>query len=183
MIQLANRAEYLPVYCDMTTEAGAFALLVTSAHNGWTPAQVLSRYPQTDFKKYLSNAVGFTHWVPKPKSWDKRHMTICFILLPGTSFFHPWAKTIPYSNLVTLLRPLATAKASSTWWTPTSGATGAGYLKRRCLTGEKFARGVTIRLEVQTSNPGPMRDRPWIVNWNLSSIRPCSLVVRIAVAL
>ena len=61
MIQLADKAQYLPVYCDMTTEAGAFTLLVTSAHNGWTPAQVLRRYLRRDFEKYLSNAISFTH--------------------------------------------------------------------------------------------------------------------------
>ena len=38
-----DKAQYLPVYCDMTAADGAFTLLVTSAHNSWTPAQVLSR--------------------------------------------------------------------------------------------------------------------------------------------
>ncbi|XP_074614387.1 uncharacterized protein LOC141874129 [Acropora palmata] len=31
---------YLPVYCDMTTSEGAFTLVVTSAHNNWTRAEV-----------------------------------------------------------------------------------------------------------------------------------------------
>ena len=31
---------YLPVYCDMTTSEGAFTLIVTSAHNNWTRAEV-----------------------------------------------------------------------------------------------------------------------------------------------
>jgi len=36
-------AQYLPVYCDMTTAKGAFTLIVTSAHNNWTRAQVPRR--------------------------------------------------------------------------------------------------------------------------------------------
>ncbi|KAJ7351656.1 metalloendopeptidase [Desmophyllum pertusum] len=42
-------AQYLPVYCDMTTAKGAFTLIVTSAHNSWTRAQVPRRnefYPR-----------------------------------------------------------------------------------------------------------------------------------------
>ncbi|XP_066014989.1 uncharacterized protein [Pocillopora verrucosa] len=35
--------QYLPVYCDMTTAKGAFTLIVTSAHNSWTRAQVPHR--------------------------------------------------------------------------------------------------------------------------------------------
>ena len=37
-------AQYLPVYCDMTTAKGAFTLIVTSAHNNWTRAQVPRRW-------------------------------------------------------------------------------------------------------------------------------------------
>lgn len=40
-----NDTQYLPVYCDMTTSEGGFTLLVTSAHNNWTRAQVPSRNP------------------------------------------------------------------------------------------------------------------------------------------
>ena len=36
-------AQYLPIYCDMTTAKGAFTLIVTSAHNNWTRAQVPRR--------------------------------------------------------------------------------------------------------------------------------------------
>ncbi|PFX13518.1 Disintegrin and metalloproteinase domain-containing protein 9 [Stylophora pistillata] len=36
-------AQYLPVYCDMTTAKGAFTLIVTSAHNNWTREQVPRR--------------------------------------------------------------------------------------------------------------------------------------------
>lgn len=35
-----NSSQYLPVYCDMTTSDGAFTLIVTSAHNNWSRAQV-----------------------------------------------------------------------------------------------------------------------------------------------
>lgn len=35
--------QYLPVYCDMTTAKGGFTLIVTSAHNNWTRAQVPHR--------------------------------------------------------------------------------------------------------------------------------------------
>ncbi|KAL9951073.1 hypothetical protein ACROYT_G043669 [Oculina patagonica] len=42
MIKVSN-AQYLPVYCDMTTAKGAFTLIVTSAHNNWTRAQVPRR--------------------------------------------------------------------------------------------------------------------------------------------
>lgn len=38
-----NGAQYLPVYCDMTTSEGAFTLIVTSAHNNWTVTQVPRR--------------------------------------------------------------------------------------------------------------------------------------------
>ncbi|XP_073247149.1 uncharacterized protein [Porites lutea] len=38
-----NSTQYLPVYCDMTTSDGAFTLLVTSANNNWTRAQVPRR--------------------------------------------------------------------------------------------------------------------------------------------
>ncbi|KAJ7386461.1 metalloendopeptidase [Desmophyllum pertusum] len=44
-----SSAQYLPVYCDMTTAKGAFTLIVTSAHNNWTRAQVPRRnefYPR-----------------------------------------------------------------------------------------------------------------------------------------
>lgn len=37
-------AQYLPIYCDMTTAKGAFTLIVTSAHNNWTRAQVSRRW-------------------------------------------------------------------------------------------------------------------------------------------
>ncbi|KAL9951076.1 hypothetical protein ACROYT_G043672 [Oculina patagonica] len=42
MIKVSD-AQYLPVYCDMTTAKGAFTLIVTSAHNNWTRAQVPRR--------------------------------------------------------------------------------------------------------------------------------------------
>lgn len=32
--------DYLPVYCDMTSEVGAYTLLVTSASNGWKKDEV-----------------------------------------------------------------------------------------------------------------------------------------------
>ena len=35
--------EYIPVYCDMTSESGAYTLLVTSAHNSWRKEDVLYR--------------------------------------------------------------------------------------------------------------------------------------------
>ena len=38
-----SNTQYLPVYCDMTTTKGAFTLIVTSAHNNWTRAQVPRR--------------------------------------------------------------------------------------------------------------------------------------------
>lgn len=44
MMKLSD-AQYLPVYCDMTTAKGAFTLIVTSAHNNWTRAQVPRRWP------------------------------------------------------------------------------------------------------------------------------------------
>ncbi|XP_032229700.2 uncharacterized protein LOC5505409 [Nematostella vectensis] len=43
MATLLGHAQYLPVYCDMTSEPGAFTLLVTSRHNNWTREQVPAR--------------------------------------------------------------------------------------------------------------------------------------------
>ncbi|KAK3698442.1 hypothetical protein QZH41_010011 [Actinostola sp. cb2023] len=43
MIRLLNDSSYLPVYCDMTSDPGAFTLVVTSRHNNWTHAQVPAR--------------------------------------------------------------------------------------------------------------------------------------------
>jgi len=42
MIRISD-SQYLPVYCDMTTSEGAFTLIVTSAQNNWTRAQVPRR--------------------------------------------------------------------------------------------------------------------------------------------
>ena len=42
MMKVSN-AQFLPVYCDMTTSKGAFTLIVTSAHNNWTRPQVPRR--------------------------------------------------------------------------------------------------------------------------------------------
>jgi len=42
MIRVSG-SQYLPVYCDMTTSEGAFTLIVTSAQNNWTRAQVPRR--------------------------------------------------------------------------------------------------------------------------------------------
>lgn len=35
-----NAHEYLPVYCDMTSESGGYTLLVTSASSGWSKNEV-----------------------------------------------------------------------------------------------------------------------------------------------
>ncbi|KAK3716434.1 hypothetical protein QZH41_016845, partial [Actinostola sp. cb2023] len=43
MIRLLNDSSYLPVFCDMTSDPGAFTLVVTSRHNKWTRAQVPAR--------------------------------------------------------------------------------------------------------------------------------------------
>ncbi|KAK3726269.1 hypothetical protein QZH41_003046 [Actinostola sp. cb2023] len=43
MIRVINEYQYLPVFCDMTSEPGAFTLIVTSRHNQWTRAQVPAR--------------------------------------------------------------------------------------------------------------------------------------------
>ena len=40
-----NSHEYLPVYCDMTSEQGAYTLLVTSASNGWNKNEVKLKNP------------------------------------------------------------------------------------------------------------------------------------------
>jgi len=40
-----NAHEYLPVYCDMTSEQGAYTLLVTSASNGWKKDEVKLKNP------------------------------------------------------------------------------------------------------------------------------------------
>lgn len=40
-----NSHEYLPVYCDMTSEQGAYTLLVTSASNGWKKDEVKLKNP------------------------------------------------------------------------------------------------------------------------------------------
>ncbi|KAJ7312351.1 hypothetical protein OS493_039749 [Desmophyllum pertusum] len=40
-----NDHEYLPVYCDMTSEQGAYTLLVTSASNGWKKNEVKLKNP------------------------------------------------------------------------------------------------------------------------------------------
>ncbi|PFX30175.1 Retinol dehydrogenase 8 [Stylophora pistillata] len=40
-----NSHEYLPVYCDMTSEQGAYTLLVTSASNGWKKNEVKLKNP------------------------------------------------------------------------------------------------------------------------------------------
>ena len=42
---LRNSHEYLPVYCDMTSEQGAYTLLVTSASNGWKKNEVKLKNP------------------------------------------------------------------------------------------------------------------------------------------
>jgi len=43
MIRLINDSSYLPVFCDMTSDPGAYTLVVTSRHNNWTRAQVPAR--------------------------------------------------------------------------------------------------------------------------------------------
>ncbi|XP_048584529.1 uncharacterized protein LOC5514577 [Nematostella vectensis] len=43
MATLLGHAQYLPVYCDMTSEPGAYTLLVTSRHNNWRREQVPMR--------------------------------------------------------------------------------------------------------------------------------------------
>jgi len=43
MIKLQDNQEYLPVYCDMTSEPGAYTLLVTSAHGNWRVDEVKAR--------------------------------------------------------------------------------------------------------------------------------------------
>ena len=40
-----NSHEYLPVYCDMTSEPGGYTLLVTSASNGWNKTEVKFKNP------------------------------------------------------------------------------------------------------------------------------------------
>jgi len=40
-----NSHEYLPVYCDMTSESGGYTLLVTSASNGWNENEVKFKNP------------------------------------------------------------------------------------------------------------------------------------------
>lgn len=44
MINPAKPANYLPVFCDMTSDEGAFTLLVTSANGNWTRNEVPLRY-------------------------------------------------------------------------------------------------------------------------------------------
>ncbi|XP_048582654.1 uncharacterized protein LOC116601185 isoform X2 [Nematostella vectensis] len=43
MIATKDPATYLPVYCDMTSEPGAYTLLVTSANGNWKPQEVTVR--------------------------------------------------------------------------------------------------------------------------------------------
>ena len=38
-----NDVDYLPVYCDMTSDPGAYTLLVTSVSNNWKAADVRFR--------------------------------------------------------------------------------------------------------------------------------------------
>lgn len=47
MIKLKDNQEYLPAYCDMTSESGAYTLLVTSAHGNWRVNDVKARNTRT----------------------------------------------------------------------------------------------------------------------------------------
>ncbi|XP_065054894.1 uncharacterized protein LOC135683537 isoform X1 [Rhopilema esculentum] len=58
-------ANYRTVYCDMTSDVGAWTLLVTSAHGNWTKPEVLSR--NEDFPS-IANDYSILHLADSIKS-------------------------------------------------------------------------------------------------------------------